>query len=339
MEDNKANVDLSQKEAKTQSPPTEVATTKEAEVVVEDSPASNGGDGEAEEEVTKEEVGGESEGGKEEVALKRKRGRPRKAEAQGNMNVNENKELVEGESSASPATSVGQKRGRGRPRGSGRLQVLADLGDFSVNHTLKHMHTHTHTHDIVKTISSFAQSGPRSTCVLSAVGPVSAVDICPAFGSGILRYEGHFELITLSGSYAFTESRGVRRKIGMLSVSLASPDGRIVGGAVAGSLVAGGPVQLILASFRQSIKRHVLNKRLSTESSTVRGTPRDVEKEADGTPVGGSKLVEKNFFATSPCPVPEPIDGAANSAVNDDDQNASQPEQVVNEDNDAVSAI
>lgn len=41
-----------------------------------------------------------------------------------------------------------------------------------------------------------------------------------------------------------SESGGIRNRSGGMSVSLASPDGRVVGGGVAGLLVAAGPVQV-----------------------------------------------------------------------------------------------
>lgn len=41
-----------------------------------------------------------------------------------------------------------------------------------------------------------------------------------------------------------TESQGTRSRSGGMSVSLASPDGRVVGGSVAGLLVAASPVQV-----------------------------------------------------------------------------------------------
>lgn len=41
-----------------------------------------------------------------------------------------------------------------------------------------------------------------------------------------------------------TESGGARSRSGGMSVSLASPDGRVVGGGVAGLLVAASPVQV-----------------------------------------------------------------------------------------------
>lgn len=41
-----------------------------------------------------------------------------------------------------------------------------------------------------------------------------------------------------------TESQGTRGRTGGMSVSLASPDGRVVGGGVAGLLIAASPVQV-----------------------------------------------------------------------------------------------
>lgn len=49
----------------------------------------------------------------------------------------------------------------------------------------------------------------------------------------------------MSGSFMPTENCGTRSRSGGMSVSLASPDGRVVGGGVAGLLVAASPVQVI----------------------------------------------------------------------------------------------
>lgn len=43
-----------------------------------------------------------------------------------------------------------------------------------------------------------------------------------------------------------SETGGTRSRSGGMSVSLASPDGRVVGGGVAGLLVAASPVQVLL---------------------------------------------------------------------------------------------
>lgn len=47
-----------------------------------------------------------------------------------------------------------------------------------------------------------------------------------------------------------TESGGTRSRTGGMSVALASPDGRVVGGGVAGLLVAASPVQVINFSLK-----------------------------------------------------------------------------------------
>lgn len=57
--------------------------------------------------------------------------------------------------------------------------------------------------------------------------------------------QGRFEILSLSGSFMPNETGGTRSRSGGMSVSLASPDGRVVGGGVAGLLVAASPVQVL----------------------------------------------------------------------------------------------
>ncbi|XP_064938802.1 AT-hook motif nuclear-localized protein 10-like isoform X2 [Musa acuminata AAA Group] len=61
--------------------------------------------------------------------------------------------------------------------------------------------------------------------------------------------EGRFEILSLSGSFLLSESGGQRSRTGGLSVSLAGPDGRVLGGGVAGLLTAASPVQVVVGSF------------------------------------------------------------------------------------------
>lgn len=62
----------------------------------------------------------------------------------------------------------------------------------------------------------------------------------------LILFQGRFEILSLSGSFMPTETGGTRSRSGGMSVSLASPDGRVVGGGVAGLLVAASPVQVRL---------------------------------------------------------------------------------------------
>lgn len=94
-------------------------------------------------------------------------------------------------------------------------------------------------------ILSFSQQGSRAICVLSANGAISNVTLRqPNSSGGTLTYEGRFEILSLSGSYLLTENGGTKSRTGGMSVSLAGPDGRVVGGGLAGLLVAAGPVQV-----------------------------------------------------------------------------------------------
>lgn len=104
--------------------------------------------------------------------------------------------------------------------------------------------------DVTMKVISFSQQGPRAICILSANGVISNVTLRqPDSSGGTLTYEGRFEILSLSGSFMPTESQGTRSRSGGMSVSLASPDGRVVGGGVAGLLIAASPVQVVVGSF------------------------------------------------------------------------------------------
>lgn len=57
-------------------------------------------------------------------------------------------------------------------------------------------------------------------------------------------FQGRFDIISISGSFLFSEDDGVRSRNESISVSLAGSDGRVLGGVVAGPLIAAGPVQV-----------------------------------------------------------------------------------------------
>ncbi|THU59890.1 hypothetical protein C4D60_Mb07t06810 [Musa balbisiana] len=67
--------------------------------------------------------------------------------------------------------------------------------------------------------------------------------------------EGRFEILSLSGSFLLSESGGQRSRTGGLSVSLAGPDGHVLGGGVEGLLTAASPVQIIVGSFTAEGKK------------------------------------------------------------------------------------
>ncbi|KAF6175162.1 hypothetical protein GIB67_022843 [Kingdonia uniflora] len=115
--------------------------------------------------------------------------------------------------------------------------------------------------DIQTKIMSFSQQGPRAICILSASGAVSTVTLNqPSTSGGTVTYEGLFEILCLSGSYMVTDNDGSRNRTGGLTVSLSSPDGRVIGGGVGGMLIAASPVQVIVGSFVYSGASRTKNK-------------------------------------------------------------------------------
>ncbi|XP_008794202.1 AT-hook motif nuclear-localized protein 9-like [Phoenix dactylifera] len=191
--------------------------------------------------------------------VKRKRGRPRKYGLDGTMAL----ALSPISSATPPGSGMGSgsgsvaptpKRGRGRPPGTGRKQQLALLGEWVAGSAgmgfTPHIITIAVGEDIASKIMSFSQLGPRAVCILSANGAVSTVTLRqPATSGGTVTYEGRFEILCLSGSYMLTDNGGSRSRSGGLSVSLSSPDGRVIGGGVGGLLIAATPVQVIVGSF------------------------------------------------------------------------------------------
>ncbi|KAJ0238194.1 AT-hook motif nuclear-localized protein 6 [Hirschfeldia incana] len=103
--------------------------------------------------------------------------------------------------------------------------------------------------DVMMKLMPYSQ-GSRAICILSATGSISNVTLSQsATSGGTLTYEGLFEILSLSGSFMPTENRGTKGRSGGMSISLAGPNGKIIGGGLAGMLIAASPVQVIMGSF------------------------------------------------------------------------------------------
>ncbi|KAF5195802.1 At-hook motif nuclear-localized protein [Thalictrum thalictroides] len=209
-----------------------------------------------------------------EMLTKKKRGRPRKYGPDGSL------ALALSPTIFSSSSDFSERRGRGRPPGSGNRQLLASLGEWVLSSAGGNFTPHVVTintgEDVAAKILSFSQKGPRAICILSANGAVSNVTIRqPGSSGGILTYEGRFEILALSGSFTLSDSGGVRSRTGGLSVSLAGPDGRVIGGGVAGQLMAASPIQVVVGSFMpNSHKSHKRKHQLEPSMpSPIPGAP------------------------------------------------------------------
>ncbi|XAR54131.1 hypothetical protein NMG60_11029142 [Bertholletia excelsa] len=190
-------------------------------------------------------------------------------------------------SSSAPPPSTGyfsgDKKGRGRPVGSETKQRhkagMENSGEFVAcsagANFLPHLITVNKGEDVTMKIISFTKEGPRAICIISAVGLISNATLRqPDSSGGTLTYEGIFEILSLSGSFTPTEIGGSRvNRSGGLSVTLASPDGRVIGGMLAGLLVAGGPVQVVVGSFLPNGHQEPKPKKQKMDPSVVPNAP------------------------------------------------------------------
>ncbi|KAF2316330.1 hypothetical protein GH714_041671 [Hevea brasiliensis] len=194
---------------------------------------------------------------------KKKRGRPRKYTPDGNIALglsptpisSSPNSLVHadpGGGTPGVASEPPSKRNRGRPPGSGKRQLdaLGGVGGVGFTPHVITVKAGRSNSDIASKIMAFSQQGPRTVCILSANGAICNVTLRqPAMSGGTVTYEGRFEIISLSGSFLLSENNGSRNQTGGLSVSLAGSDGRVLGGGVAGMLMAASPVQDIASKI------------------------------------------------------------------------------------------
>ncbi|XP_031269683.1 AT-hook motif nuclear-localized protein 1-like [Pistacia vera] len=205
---------------------------------------------------------------------KKKRGRPRKYGPDGSVAMALSPMPISSSAPPSGDFSSG-KRGRGKFSSfeSKQLKRMGtdNFGESSAcsvgTNFTPHVITVNAGEDVTMKVISFSQQGPRAICILSANGVISNVTLRqPDSSGGTLTYEGRFEILSLSGSFMPTESQGTRSRSGGMSVSLASPDGRVVGGGVAGLLVAASPVQVVVGSFLPANHQEQKPKKQKAES-------------------------------------------------------------------------
>ncbi|KAF5743586.1 AT-hook motif nuclear-localized protein 6-like [Tripterygium wilfordii] len=211
--------------------------------------------------------------------VKKKRGRPRKNSADGTVTMALSPMPI---SSSIPLTGDLSSFPRGRGchidsiKKSHKFEYKTS-GDkiasfFGANFT-PFVITVNAGEDVTMKVMSFLWQGARAICILSANGTISNVTLCqPTSFGGTLTYEGCFEILSLSGSYTPIENGGTKSRSGGMSVSLAWPDGRVVGGGLAGLLVAAGPVQVVVASFLPGHQQEQKHKKQRSEPA-VAATP------------------------------------------------------------------
>ncbi|XP_066330947.1 AT-hook motif nuclear-localized protein 10-like [Miscanthus floridulus] len=256
-----------------------------------------------------------------EPVAKKKRGRPRKYGPDGPMALAlvpasaATGSAATGQGSSGPFSPAGLNpassllvvsldgfKKRGRPKGSTNKPRVNAAGSSGVGFT-PHVITVQAGEDVSSKIMSFSQHGTRAVCVLSANGAISNVTLRQtATSGGTVTYEGRFEILSLSGSFLLVENGGQRSRTGGLSVSLAGPDGRLLGGGVAGLLIAASPVQIVLGSFNSGGKKEP-KKRAPSDPTSVPLKVTPTTGMRPNSPPSRGTLSESSGGAGSPPPL------------------------------------
>ncbi|KAJ9164090.1 hypothetical protein P3X46_023705 [Hevea brasiliensis] len=257
--------------------------------------------------------------------VKKKRGRPKKYGPDGTLALALSPMPI---SSSIPLTGElsAWKRGRGRPLESAKKQYKYEydsagerIAYFVGANFTPHVITVNAGEDVTMKVMSFSQQGCRAICILSANGTISNVTLRqPTSSGGTLTYEGRFEILSLSGSFMPTNSGGTKSRSGGMSVSLAGPDGRVVGGGLAGMLVAAGSVQVVVGSFLPGHQQEQKHKKQKTEIAPARAPVNVLSAEDTKGAYGGVKpvLIPTSFQGDKSAPV-NPAQAFRNSASDD----------------------
>ncbi|XP_022726610.1 AT-hook motif nuclear-localized protein 25-like [Durio zibethinus] len=154
--------------------------------------------------------------------------------------------------SSGAGTTLG-RRPRGRPAGSkNKPKPPIIITRDSPNGLRSHVLEISSGSDIIDSVSNYARRRGRGVCVLSGTGAVTNVTLRqPAAPAGsVITLHGRFEILSLTGT---SLPPPAPPGAGGLTIYIAGGQGQVVGGSVAGPLMASGPVVLMAASFANAV--------------------------------------------------------------------------------------
>jgi predicted DNA-binding protein with PD1-like motif len=149
------------------------------------------------------------------------------------------------------------KRRRGRPPGSKNkpkppLVVTRDVEPAAAMRP--HVLEIPSGGDVSVALAGFVRRRGLGICVLAGTGVVADVPLrhpSPADGAAIVVFRGRYEILSISATFlppSMTAAVPCAAGRG-ISVSLAGPQGQIIGGALAGPLIAASTVVVLAAAF------------------------------------------------------------------------------------------
>ncbi|GMH17238.1 hypothetical protein Nepgr_019079 [Nepenthes gracilis] len=159
---------------------------------------------------------------------------------------------VQRDSSAAAAGQDGggeiMRKPRGRPaRSQNKLKPPIIITGESANGLRSLVMEISDGRDVTESLCSFARKRQRGVCILSGTGAVTNVTLRqPASSGQVINLHGTFQILSLSGSFLPPPAPPTASG---LAIYVAGGQGQVVGGSVAGPLLASGPVLIMAASF------------------------------------------------------------------------------------------
>lgn len=147
--------------------------------------------------------------------------------------------------------------------------------------------------DIVESITSFCRKRNMGLCILNGSGTVTNVTLRqPSTTPGAsVTFHGRFDILSLSATVipsntlsAIALSNGIANGF---TISLAGPQGQVVGGAVVGSLFSAGTVYLIAASFNNPQYHRLPLEDDQRNSGSAGGTGQEGHHQSPSATSGG----------------------------------------------------
>ncbi|RWW34378.1 hypothetical protein GW17_00000842 [Ensete ventricosum] len=199
-------------------------------------------------------------------------------------------------SDSSPAGASGGpvRRPRGRPQGSkNKPKPPIIVTRDSPNALRSHVLEVASGADVFECISDYARRRGRGVSVLSGTGAVINVALsqpgASTPGTVVATLRGRFEILSLTGTVLPPPAPP---GAGGLSVFLSGGQGQVIGGTVAGPLVATGSVVLMVASFTNAVyERLPLEGDEEEAEAAVQGQQPAVSQSSGITGGGASTLL------------------------------------------------
>ncbi|CAI9115283.1 OLC1v1016142C1 [Oldenlandia corymbosa var. corymbosa] len=198
----------------------------------------------------------------------------------------------------SMAQGSGLLRTRGRQYGSSGRRPQPDVqesGSSGSKLTASFLYVKPGEDISAKILDFFKNSNATGISVLSATGIISRVTVNQAASGRTATFEGWFDILCLSGSFSMADAGGQRSMIGGLSITWAGPENRFYGGCVAGPLIAGSPVQIVIGSFAADGGRPISTDGVEpppppppAQAYPPSGFGASSSSQPFGTPLGGS---------------------------------------------------